>query len=99
MDGPALPQVVRPQPPSPNLLPSKTMPVESKAIHQSAVVIDGHADTPQRILDDRWHFTDPLGTGMLNLDSARAGNLAAEFFAAWANPPHGAAASPSAPCN
>jgi membrane dipeptidase len=62
------------------------MPVESKAIHQSAVVIDGHADTAQRFLDDHWHFTDPLGSGMLNLESARAGNLAAEFFALWVDP-------------
>jgi membrane dipeptidase len=55
-------------------------------IHQSAIVIDGHADTPQRFLDDRWNFTDPLAGGMLNLASARAGNLAAEFFALWVDP-------------
>jgi membrane dipeptidase len=55
-------------------------------IHAAALVIDTHADTPQRFADEAWDFTGPLGTGHLNLPSARAGNLAAEFFAIWAEP-------------
>ncbi len=55
-------------------------------IHAEAFVIDGHADTPQRFVDEGWNFSDPLGAGMLNLDAVRAGNLAAEFFAIWAEP-------------
>jgi membrane dipeptidase len=55
-------------------------------IHAAALVIDTHADTPQRFVDDGWNFSDPLDSGMLNLDSAHAGNLAAEFFAAWVEP-------------
>jgi membrane dipeptidase len=55
-------------------------------IHASALVIDGHADTPQRFVDEAWNFSDPLGSGMLNLSSARTGNLAAEFFAIWVEP-------------
>jgi membrane dipeptidase len=55
-------------------------------IHAGALVIDGHADTPQRFVDEAWSFTDPIGDGMLNLDAARAGNLAAEFFAIWVEP-------------
>ncbi len=55
-------------------------------IHARAIVIDGHADTPQRFVDERWNFGDPLGAGMLNLETARAGNLAAEFFAIWVDP-------------
>ena len=58
----------------------------SAAIHAAALVIDTHADTPQRFLDEAWNFTDPLGEGMINLDSARRGNLAAEFFAIWVQP-------------
>ena len=54
--------------------------------HTSALVIDTHADTPQRFIDESWDFTSPLGTGHLNLDSARRGNLAAEFFAIWPEP-------------
>jgi membrane dipeptidase len=56
------------------------------SIHESALILDGHADTPQRFLDDDWSFADPLGEGMLNLDTARRGNLAAEFFALWVDP-------------
>jgi membrane dipeptidase len=56
------------------------------AVHASALVIDTHADTPQRILDEGWDFTSPLGHGHLNLATARAGNLAAEFFAIWPEP-------------
>jgi membrane dipeptidase len=54
-------------------------------------IIDTHADTPQRLLEDEsaapWDFTtSPLGTGHLNLAAARTGNLAAEFFAIWVDP-------------
>ena len=58
----------------------------SANIHASALVIDTHADTPQRFVDEAWDFTAPLAGGMLNLESARAGNLAAEFFAIWPEP-------------
>jgi hypothetical protein len=56
-------------------------------IHASALVIDTHADTPQRFVDESWDFvTSPLSGGMLNLATARRGNLAAEFFAIWPEP-------------
>jgi membrane dipeptidase len=55
-------------------------------IHASALVIDTHADTSQRFVDESWDFTSPLGAGHLNLATARAGNLAAEFFAIWPEP-------------
>jgi membrane dipeptidase len=55
-------------------------------VHAEALVIDTHADTPQRFVDENWNFSDPLGAGMLSLEAARAGNLAAEFFAIWAEP-------------
>lgn len=56
------------------------------SVHASALVIDTHADTPQRFVDERWEFTGPLGAGMISLEAARIGNLAAEFFAAWVEP-------------
>jgi membrane dipeptidase len=57
------------------------------ALHASALVIDMHADTPQRFVDEQWKLSDPLGdAGMINLDAAREGNLAAEFFAIWVEP-------------
>ncbi|HZY63760.1 MAG TPA: dipeptidase [Edaphobacter sp.] len=52
----------------------------------SDFIIDTHADTPQRFTDEGWDFTAPLHGGMLNLETARTGNVAAEFFAIWAEP-------------
>jgi len=59
---------------------------DAAIIHAGALVIDTHADTPQRFVDEDWNFSDPIGSGMLNLESARSGNLTAEFFAAWVEP-------------
>ena len=50
------------------------------------IVIDAHADTPQRFVDEHWNFTDPLNGGMLNYDSAKQGGLHAQFFAIWVDP-------------
>lgn len=61
-------------------------PKDPAFLHASAVVIDTHADTPQRFLDENWDFNSSLGSGHLNLHSARRGNLAAEFFVAWVDP-------------
>ncbi len=55
-------------------------------VHQSAIVIDTHADTPQCFLDEHFDLGDELKGGELNLESARKGNLAAEFFSIWVEP-------------
>ncbi len=55
-------------------------------VHGAALVIDTHADTTQRFLDESWSLGDPLKGGNLNLDSAKNGNLGAEFFSIWVNP-------------
>jgi membrane dipeptidase len=62
------------------------IPEAALALHRSALVIDGHADTPQRLLDDGYNLAAPLDGGHLNLESARAGGLGAEFFVAWVDP-------------
>ncbi len=61
---------------------------DAKAIHQSAIVVDTHADTPQRFLDEGFDFASdaPLSEGQLDLGKARAGNLGAEFFSIWIEP-------------
>lgn len=65
-------------------------PVSAKAlaIHNSAIVVDTHADTPQRFLDENFDIgsTDPKDYGHLSLDKATAGNLGAEFFSIWVEP-------------
>ena len=59
---------------------------DALSVHNSAIVIDTHADTPQRFVDEHWNFTDPLNGGMLNYDSAKKGNLDAQFFSIWVDP-------------
>lgn len=56
------------------------------AVHRADIVIDTHADTTQRFLDENWNLGDPLKGGNLNLESAKTGNLGAEFFSIWVNP-------------
>src|ERR1700751_3639984 len=58
----------------------------AEEVHQSAIVIDTHADTTQRLLDENYDLADPLNGGNLNFESAEKGNLGAEFFSIWAEP-------------
>ena len=60
----------------------------ARQIHDSAIVIDTHADTPQRFLDENYEIgsTDPKDPGHISLDKAKAGNLGAEFFSIWVEP-------------
>jgi len=61
---------------------------KAREIHDSAIVIDTHADTPQRFLDENFDIgsTDPNDHGHISLDKAKAGNLGAEFFSIWVEP-------------
>jgi membrane dipeptidase len=61
---------------------------KARAIHDSALIVDTHADTPQRFLDEGFDIgsTDPKDYGHISLDKARRGNLGAEFFSIWVEP-------------
>jgi membrane dipeptidase len=61
---------------------------QARVIQESAIVVDTHADTPQRFLDDGFDMgsTDPHDMGHLSLDKAQRGNLGAEFFSIWVDP-------------
>jgi len=63
-----------------------TEPQNPERVVPPCLVIDTHADTPQRFLDERFDLGDPLHEGNFNLDSARSGGLGAQFFAIWAEP-------------
>jgi membrane dipeptidase len=67
---------------------SETLSARARQIHNSAIVVDTHADTPQRFLDGNFDIgsTDPKDLGHVSLDKARAGNLGAEFFSIWVEP-------------
>lgn len=76
------------------LAQSATKPLEpaisdkARQIHDSAMVVDTHADTPQRFLDEGFDIgsTDPKDIGHISLDKAKRGNLGAEFFSIWVEP-------------
>ena len=65
-----------------------TVTAKARAIHDSALIIDTHADTPQRFLDEGFDIgsTDPNDLGHISLDKAKRGNLGAEFFSIWVEP-------------
>jgi len=61
---------------------------KARQIQDSAIVVDTHADTPQRFLDEGFDIgsTDPNDPGHISLDKAKRGNLGAEFFSIWVEP-------------
>ena len=61
-------------------------PKTAEDVHNSAIVIDTHADTTQRLVDENYDLGDQLNGGNLNFDSAKKGNLGAEFFSVWVEP-------------
>ncbi len=66
----------------------KTSKLDARAIHDSATVIDTHADTPGRFVDEDFDMaTDtPTSKGHMDLGKIRQGNLGAEFFSIWVSP-------------
>jgi membrane dipeptidase len=67
---------------------AQTVSKKAREIQASAIVIDTHADTPQRFLDENYDIgsTDPKDPGHISLDKAKAGGLGAEFFSIWVEP-------------
>jgi membrane dipeptidase len=55
-------------------------------VEKTSIIIDTHADTPQRFVDENFNLGDPLNGGNVNLDSIHKGNLGAEFFSIWVEP-------------
>jgi membrane dipeptidase len=68
--------------------PATVVSARARALQESAIVVDTHADTPQRFLDRSFDIgsTDPNDKGQISLDKARAGGLGAEFFSIWVDP-------------
>ncbi len=57
-----------------------------RAIHESAIIIDTHADTPGRFVDQNFDLAQDAGTGYIDFNKIKAGNLGAEFFSIWVEP-------------
>ncbi|QSQ22696.1 dipeptidase [Pyxidicoccus parkwayensis] len=66
---------------------SAPISAKARAVHESALIIDTHVDTPLRMLDEGFDLgSQPNGVGHLDLARARAGNLGAAFFSIWVEP-------------
>jgi membrane dipeptidase len=63
-------------------------PDSPRAIHLSALIIDTHADTPQRFLDEHFDLAQdtPVTEGHIDFGKIKKGNLGAEFFSIWVEP-------------
>ena len=61
-------------------------PTDPLLIHQRAIVVDMHADTAQRLVDENVDLEDGLPDGHLDAVRAKAGGLDAQFFSIWVEP-------------
>src|SRR5437660_2471748 len=56
------------------------------AIHRRAIAIDMHADTTQRLVDEKVNLQERLPNGHFDSVRAREGGLDAQFFSIWVEP-------------
>ena len=56
------------------------------SIHRRAIVIDMHADTTQRLMDESVDLSQRLPDGHLDAARAKDGGLDAQFFSIWVEP-------------
>ncbi len=79
-----------PPPPKPKAkaitVSSNGVATGAQAIHNSALVIDTHADTPGRFVDENFDLSQDAGHGYMDFKEIKAGNLGAEFFSIWVDP-------------
>ncbi|MDQ3907926.1 MAG: dipeptidase, partial [Acidobacteriota bacterium] len=59
---------------------------DALALHRRAILIDTHADTVQRIIDEGVDINRRLSDGHLDAVRAREGGLDAQFFSIWVDP-------------
>src|SRR5712691_4342457 len=56
------------------------------AIHRRAIIVDMHADTTQRLVDEQVDLEQRLADGHLDAVRAKEGGLDAQFFSIWVDP-------------
>ncbi len=68
--------------------PHNARKMTPQEVHRTALIIDTHADTPQRLLDEQFDLAEPpqRDDGQIDFAKAKAGNLGAEFFSIWVEP-------------
>src|ERR1700684_1188777 len=55
----------------------------ARTIHFSSLVLDTHADTPQRLFFDRFDLAKRDAEGCVDIPRLREGGVGAIFFAMW----------------
>ncbi|HKR01800.1 MAG TPA: membrane dipeptidase, partial [Pyrinomonadaceae bacterium] len=65
---------------------SSTNSTDPLSIHRRAISIDMHADTTQRMVDERLDINQRLMDGQLDAVRMREGGLDAQFFSIWVEP-------------
>src|SRR5258708_20091035 len=63
-----------------------TAPNDPLAIHRRAIVVDMHADTTQRLVDEKVDLEKRLADGHFHAVRAKEGALDAQFFPIWVEP-------------
>ena len=63
-----------------------TAPNDAWAIHRRAIVVDMHADTTQRLVDEKVDLEQRLPDGHFDAVRAKEGGLDAQFFSIWVEP-------------
>ena len=61
-------------------------PADPLSIHRRAIIVDMHADTVQRVIDENVDINQRLGDGHLDAVRAKEGGLDAQFFSIWVEP-------------
>src|SRR5437588_7685920 len=69
---------------------------EALSIHRRAIVVDMHADTTQRLVDENVDLQTRLSDGHLDAVRAKEGSLDAQFFSIWVDPTLYGGGGPSA---
>jgi membrane dipeptidase len=64
----------------------ETTATNDLAIHRRAIVVDMHADTTQRLVDEKVDLEQRLPDGHFDAVRAREGGLDAQFFSIWVEP-------------
>ena len=69
-----------------NSATSSSVPADPLSIHRRAIIVDMHADTVQRVIDENVDINQRLGDGHLDAVRAKEGGLDAQFFSIWVEP-------------
>src|SRR5437763_10094722 len=63
-----------------------SMRISADEVHRRAIIVDGHCDTPYRMLRHHVHLEEHDPEAQVDLKSLRESGITASFFAAYVPP-------------